>query len=773
MKTPSSLPLLLLFAALPAAADPKPGARCDTEWLEKTRATMSQPGRSVSDERLEVVSDIVKLKFGQLKTCDAATWRHLATLEPIAGEVVMDMKTHQVIGGTALRWRNPAAADFWKDATVAQHIGLVLVVSDFYAEIDAQAAAIVAAGDAVLDAAKALGYADFQVSPQTLAELGKGTTGGPIGAIKPRLATIFKEGELKAASVAPEQLGATMRKLVNDGPTLGDSVVAFRMAVLGLSEKIGTLGKSNAFFKARVGADIPGVYALTSGLPKDFILVEAKKPNALAEEKYGAALASLVGPGTLPEFKDQGMRGAALLDPIDMGLRNLIAIRSAEVDKIVATAKARLGGKSIAQFEVSARTSAEASKQPANSLAAAVVARLAESPEYQQLDSMYENKKRQPDGEAWAKTKEAQEMFAARETMLKSAGSAKVETRPDGSRVIVFEKAGKKVALTSIPPSAVEGDADTRNNVAGRIARLIVEGEAGDAKNQALFAAIGGAGQPGAPLNTNLKPGESELARAVPPATKKIRDGAAGCDNPKDLVRNDYETYAARQRAAAAEMAGGNVRSRNDVEKKRLEALAASDVECKKKKDAAAAIKQDYFDDPAIAKAAREKAAGEAEAWCAAGRTVIEDAAKTKITALAAAEAGDRDPAKLRAKADADLAAGFGAAVLASVDALRKDYTTAGSPRLKKLAEATGNSSKLTTFTALWFTLEWPQEASKNKDLEAATTDCAKALGLGDAKSSPSYRNPDNPDNVDKYCKVNEKLTKYIAGSKGSVQPLP
>ena len=92
MKTPSSLPLLLLFAALPAAADPKPGARCDTEWLEKTRATMSQPGRSVSDERLEVVSDIVKLKFGQLKTCDAATWRHLATLEPIAGEVVMDMK---------------------------------------------------------------------------------------------------------------------------------------------------------------------------------------------------------------------------------------------------------------------------------------------------------------------------------------------------------------------------------------------------------------------------------------------------------------------------------------------------------------------------------------------------------------------------------------------------------------------------------------------------------------------------------------------------------
>lgn len=78
MKTPSFLAIVLFVAALPsgAAAAPKTGARCDSDWLEKTQAIMSQSGRSVSDERIALPTapdTVVRLQFGHLGTCDAAT----------------------------------------------------------------------------------------------------------------------------------------------------------------------------------------------------------------------------------------------------------------------------------------------------------------------------------------------------------------------------------------------------------------------------------------------------------------------------------------------------------------------------------------------------------------------------------------------------------------------------------------------------------------------------------------------------------------------------
>lgn len=771
MKTPSSLALILFLAALPAAAEPKPGERCDVKWLEETQAIMSQSGRSVSDERVEVVGNIVKLKFGGPKTCDAATWRHLATVEPV-GEPVLDARTGQPVGGTALRWRSRAAGDFWKDTAVAQHIGLVLVVDDMFRAVDAKAAAIVAAGDEVIDAAKALGLADFTVSEKPLGELSRGTSGGPIGLLKPRVVTIFEETKQGPSTVPPDQLGATMRKLVTDGPSLGDAVIRFRLAVLGLEAELGRLGSSDAFLKKRVAGATEGLKDYTPGLPSTFVLVEATRPHALAQEKYAAALSALVGPGTVPALGDQGLRAPALLDPVDLALRNLIAIRSAEVDRIHAAAKARLKGKSVAQFEVAARTSAEAEKLPKNSLAASVVERLSESRDYQQLDSLYAGNIARH-GADWAKTPDGVAMARAREEMLAAARSATVETAADGSKVVTFTQGGRKVALTSVVPDAVENSESARRDVAGMIARYIVTGAKEDARNQAMWAAIGGAGQPGQPLDTGLSGGEAALARTLPPESKKIKEGAAGCENPKDLIRNDYETYAARKREAAADMAGDNVRSRNDVEKKRLEQLTAADAACKAKKAEAAAIRQDYFDDPAIAAAAREKAAAEAEAGCVAARQAIEDAAKARIAELAAAEAGDRDPAKLRAKADAELTVAFSAAILASVDTLRKDYTTGGSPRLKELSALTRGSSKLTAHTTLWFDKEWPRDEARKAELQAAVAACAKDLGLGDASSSPSYRNPEKPDNVDEHCKINKNLTAYIKESAARVRPAP
>jgi hypothetical protein len=774
MKTPSFLPLLILFAALPAAADPQPGERCEVKWLETTQAILSKPGGYRADlDRIEVVGDSVKLKFGSLKTCDAATWRNLATVEPISGEVVLDPRTKQPVGGVGLRWRNSAAAAFWKDADAAQQIGFVLVASDFYAIIDAKAKAIVAAGDEVIDAAKALGFVDFKASEKSLAELSKGTSGGPTGAIKPRLVTVFAES--KPASIPQEQFGPTMRKLVNDGPTLGDAVVRFRVAVLDLEATLGSLGKSSDFLKKRGVGAIAGLNDFTSGLPKEFVAVAAVPASALAEDKYASALAALVGPGARAELGDQGLRGAALLDPIDLGLRNLIIARSAEVDLIFAAAKKRLGGKTIADFGVTERTNGLAGKEKPGSLSEAVVKRLSESPDYKKLDAMYEDRRGKPGFDEWAKSSEAQGILTARDSMIAAARTAAVETTPDG-KVVVFTQGGKKIALTSVVPSSVENDPAARNDVAGMISRYIVEGAKDDASTRAALAVVGGAAEVGKPMDTNLTTKEGEVAKTVPPAIKKINDGAAGCDNPKDLVRNDYETYAARQRAAAAAMAGGNVRDRNQIEKTRTAALAASAVECDKRK-AAAAVKKgaDDFDGADVVADLRAKALAEAKAWCEDDVKKIEGDAVLAAKTLTEAEAGARNPKALSDKADADLAASFSVAVSASVETLRKDYTNpAGGPRVKKLiadAALSGSSPRLFALTTLWFDQNWPQKDEKR--FLSAVTLCAEKLGFKPGSDKASYQNPENPDNVAKTCGIQADLTKSIKDSVGSVHLLP
>ncbi|MDP3542874.1 MAG: hypothetical protein Q8T11_10465 [Elusimicrobiota bacterium] len=721
------------------------------KWLEEKQAIMLKPGGTVPGDQVEEANSYLRLKFGSLKTCEAATWRHLATVE--AGE---------------LKWRNPAAAEFWKEATAAHHMGLVLVVDDFYRVIDAKAAAIVAAGDEVIDAAKGLGFADFKAAEKTLADLSKDTSGGPLGAVKPRLVTLHEAGKYESASVPPGQLEATMRKLVNDGPTLGDAIVSFRLAVLDLYATLGALGQSDAYLKTRGVIAGPALKNFTSGLPADFVEIEAVRANALAEEKYASALGALVGPGSaIKTFEDQGLRNGALLDPVDLALRNLVAIRSAEVDHIHAAAKARLKGKSIALFGVAARIATEAAKQEKSSLSEAVVLRLADSAEYQQLDALYENNKARR-GEAWAKGPDGIAMARARDQILEAASSAEVVTNADGSRTVVYTQNDKKIAVTGVVPSAVLGNPAVRRDVAGIISRFIVQGSHKDARNQAMWAAIGGAGQPGRPLDVPLTGPERDLARDLPPEVQKIRAGAAGCESPKDMVRNDYETYAARKREAAASMAGENLRSRNDVEKKRLERLAAADLVCKQEKAAAETLPQDYFDDPALAADERRKAVATAEADCVKKKEAIEVLAREEHAKRTAAEGAERDHKKLRTTADEELELAFKSAILRSVATLRREYATAGSPRLRALSEATGASPKLPLYTQMWFDLEWPQDASMQKELQSAVSSCAKELGFGDASDAPAYQNPEKTDVVDKSCKIRENLTKYITASRES-----
>lgn len=143
---------------------------------------------------------------------------------------------------------------------------------------------------------------------------------------------------------------------------------------------------------------------------------------------------------------------------------------------------------------------------PTNLLAEAVVKRLAESSEYAKLDSRYENNKAKR-GDEWTKLPEAQAVFQAREEILNAARSATVETYEDGSKCVVFTQNGTKISLTSVVPSEVEKDAATRDDVAGLIARFIVNEARDHAKYQAAMAAIHAAENPPLPdINRSSAP---------------------------------------------------------------------------------------------------------------------------------------------------------------------------------------------------------------------------------------------------------------------------
>lgn len=784
MKTPSSLAIIFLAAALPgaAAAAPKAGARCDVEWLEKTQAIMSQSGRSVSDERIEVVGDVVKLKFGHAATCDAATWRQLATVEPV-GEPVLDQKTGQPVGGTALRWRNRAAGDFWKDTAVAQHIGLVLVVNDFFGSVDAKAAAVIAAADEVIDAGKAMGFADFTVSEKTLAELSKGTSGGPIGAVKPRLVTVFEEGKQKPASIPQEQFGPTMRKLVADGPTLGDSVVKFRVAVLALEAELGRLGKSDEFLKKRISGGTQGLTDFTSGLRKEFVLVPADKASALSKDKYKSALDALTGPGALPELGDQGLRAPALLDPVDLALRNLVAIRSAEVDKIHAAAVKRLGGKTLVAYEVATRAAGDA--KGATPLGAAALKALAETKEYAQLDALYDaslKKKGADDPETLA-------IGRAREEMKTAALSTKLEPDKDGRQAIVFTQNGRKAVLGSIvpPKEGAEGDA-ARENAADIVARFIVEGaKQSDTYRSVAKAVLGGdaALNPGGSLPTGITSAELPVSKEVPPAIAKINADGSGCKDPRDIYRNNFESYAARKQKAAAEMASGNVRSRTEIESKQAAEEEASAAECARRKAEVAAMTVDSFSGNLDAQKAAKLSV--VEKWCKDDLTEIAARAKKAKDALAADTAANakRDPAKGITAANAELDAAFGVAIAGSVSSLRKDYINPKiTARQRKVVEDAGLNAqsypRLQAFSKMWFMERWPEGDELNgsageerkKILLAAIAKCKTDLGfepLKDQNSKVSYGNPENPDTVAKKCSIHKDLVEWIKLKKNTV----
>ncbi len=776
MKTPSYLPLLLLFAALPAAAINSNVDRCATPWLEETQATMAKSGGMVVDaERIEIVNGIGKLKFGVFKTCDWGTWRLLGS-------------------GNPLVWTNAQAGKQWEDGTVGTQTGLLLVADDFYRNFDPKAADVLAKADAVIEAAVKLGAATSVDSGKTLNELLKGNPGGQFSGLKPKTVTVV-EAKAQKTGLARQDLGPVLRLLIDDkGATRGggSAVKAFRRAVLELNAEIGRQGVSTAAVEKRTGIPKPAVTDFIPGLPKGYIAPKLGKDAEMDDKNFDDALAALIGVKPVTALDDASAREGALLDRADLGVRNLLAVRAAQIEQIVKESKPRLDGKTITQLEVSARADAESAKQPANSLSAAVVKRLADSPEYMKLDSLYENQKNAPGGDEWVKKPEAQALLAARENILKAARSATVETDAEGNKVVVFTQGGKKVALTAIVPSAVENDAETRNDVAGMISRFIMDGAQTDAKIHAVLAAFDPGTEPGLVLDTGMDQEQKKLAGTIP-AVKKVKDGARGVNSLADLGRNDYERYAARQRAAATEKAVENQRLRKAIEQKRDADIAAAEVACKRDSAGVESVcksslatadslpKTDDFESADALAARRKEAHDAAAAMCTAerGRATADcKAKKDAITAKAVTDLAARDEAEkasnpdtVNAETDRALADSFKSAVIATVATLRTEYSTAGSSRQRKLikdAELSGTSPRLAIFVGFWFDQNWPLENAEKQGAAAAA--CATALGLGDRSAAPSFHNPENGDAVAERCAIHAPLAKYVKDAKGSVK---
>lgn len=758
MKPLSFTAILILFAALPAAAKLKAGQRCDTAFLDKVAKEFTGIG-SIADERIKKADRVVAgemvtrgvLEAGDSKVCDAGTWRHLAT-------------------GAPLVWRNADAGKYWDGGNAKQNAALLLIADDFFKALDPKVVDLLAAADEVIAAGVAIGVAVTAEPAKEHLDFLKANSGGSLAALTPKSVSLTVPDDKKGGTVAPDAVVATWQKLLDEkGATKsgGEAVLRFRQAVLALGADIARQSAANESVLRRAGVDVAGVRDFIPGLPSGIAAQNFDKAAAAQDTKYDAALASLTGKGEL-QLTDATPRADALLDRVDIGLRNLVAVRAAQVAQIVAAAKSKLNGKTITAIGVAARASSAAAtvKDP---LGQAAMKALAQTPEYMRLDAMYENVRAKPgtpenDALVRAIDRERKDMQAA-------ALSATVEADAGGRKSVVYTQGERKAVLGSLVPpiDGAGGDRD-RENAADIIAALIVDRAHAKASYKTLMAAIGGAGEPGQILPSDVTPEEKPVAAQVPAEIKPVKALSDG--SIADWFRNDHERYAARQRAAAAELATANKRERDVIAEDLGDKLAASKLVYQRELAAAAALKGTAFDSKERIDAAREAARAAAEAQNAARERDIRAAAQARVDARVKAESTSNADI-INAEADKVLTASFRRAIEVTVATLRGEYVTDDSSRQNKLirdSKVGETSATLIGFINIWFNDNWPKAPETAANLKPAVTTCAAALGLGDKAASPSYRNPENPDTVADHCKVHSDLTKFVVAKKGTVK---
>ena len=512
-----------------------------------------------------------------------------------------------------------------------------------------------------------------------------------------------------------------------------------------------------------------------AGLPSGFVFAK-EADTASNDVKFASALKLLVGDAKALEDVSAG----GLLESVDIGARNLVAVRAVQIEQIVAAAKEKLKDKTITGIEASAQAALAARAQPTNKLGADVLRRLSETPEFEKLNELYRTASADasPAGVTRAKL-----ILAERNKLEVAALSATVAEDPTTKKQVVQytqSPGATPTTFNNIVPESLNDDA-TRANKAAIIARFILAGAKNDASYQAVMAAVGGDGQRGGSLESGLANGaEREAAKQVPAAYQAIKDGAAGCESPKDAFRNDLNTYAARQRERAADKTTSNQNVVAKINEDRDAALEKNKTTCSLELEAAGALQKKHDFESVASLEARRSAARDA-AKIACDKRVI-DITKVADDALAArviAEQKDNADLIIQA-ADKTVTDGLKAQLRQSVKTLRAQYLARSSARQKKLikdAGLSGPGGQLDGYTTTWFDDNWPGvtlEATlpASAKLQAAIDACAQKLGLGESvgsKNAPSYVNPQSTDKVADACGIHDSLSKSVKAEIGTV----
>ena len=821
MKTPSLLLLLAAAALASPAAAADPAHRCDVAWLTKVQATPL--GGSIDDTNKYLVpgtaagQPVVIDILNPSKLCDATVWHYLAVLAPV-GEPILDPRTRLPIGGVTLRWNDDNIKQDWA-AGLAEQIKLLLAIDSLYQIVDGLGRDALTKGDAAAEAAvkSAIAARKDGAGVDKLKTLGltadafagdKGyelvaaptvaATGMPAPDVK-AFAQIVEDGPA-AAPATPARPATSGHPAVAARPAgpktlkAGAAVIEFRRSIIALANALAVHSARRDLMQASgVGAKVTVDLALHG--PLWAATGEVAGPNgkstvpdttAANVEVYTGASKFITDPA-ITAADDDSTHASAALSGLDYGLRNLIALRIAAVNKAVAQAKTLLAGRSVAEtLAASARANTPLPAATGSAaMAAAVLEHLKGNKDYQDLSALYDANSAKPE---WAAS-DAGKAVTAQLNSIRADAAATTIVRTASGRALQYSIGGQKVTDTGISVADLDRSPAYRENMADAIAQNIASNPWSAAATAALMAVRN---QP--PVVPPLTAAQQAAAGLLPPVVPAIVVSAPVV-SPYDALlkatpsagffnflnpKGSVSRYASKANTDSAATAQHQAEQRTQTESAANDAADAAQARLEAEHSRLAAAPFDPEDSPAVAtaKRARDLAAFDAKAALdikAAHDKVIAADTRYVPSAKAAADLAARRQA-LNDTVDAAYSDGITRAV-ASLNALYKAPTSAQRSYAEDKSGYKGEfyvkyainpvngqpAGRVDTF----FTTKWAGPQSP-----VAIASCKTALGFKKDGDSGDFKDP-SVDNVDKKCGVRDGLVALLVSYKGSNKNLP
>ena len=804
MKNPSLALLIAAAAASPAAAG-DPSHRCDLARLQKVlpyasyadlppiedkNVLTTEPnpnGGQTMDGR--TVGQRVVLKLAEARyLCKEMVWRYLAALPP--GTVFYDPdKTHPPVSAAALHWNDPALGKEW-NAGLEHQIKILLAVDELYFRADTRGLDVLSKADEVVNAAVESGVVVKGVAgPHPVGEglyklRDEGLTTPDLA--KEEVYEVAPPASSTAAAASSAGLKA-LSKLLNDDASKalkpGPAVLAFRRAVIMLANELAVRSTQNELMSrqglASVSRDFspsPAAAAAAQAALIDSAGNTTLPPGVEArDDAYASALKFLIGPETekITAADDASPHDSAALSRLDYGLRNLIALRVAAVDRAVAEAGKRLSGRGVAETVAASSRGQKVQGNPnSKAMAAEVLRHMEWFKTYQELDTLDKN----PDP-AWRNSSSGKAVRAQMEKWREDAAKTAV-VEGDGGRRLWHSRGGKMVEMPGVDPEGLKKDSFFRNYVAREIASGLVLSLSLEAR--AVLDAFRGAGAPGTRVAPALTPREAEAAAQLPPVAAPAAQAPSGA---YDAVLAEVPAVVTRLRIAfiPIPLADDHRLARYDsIEKAKIAREAAAQV-AKREADQRAlnreldAIQEradaerrkiqsapsDPDDTPAVALWKRSEAQDALERRTAAAQAkVVQDGQARRVDPDAAAAGLKAERDRLNAKVDAAYSDG----VAQAIEALNAEYKREGNPRRSYAERQSGYTGPYYRLSRVddYFKKNWRGDAQK-----PAIEKCKAALGFQKDVDSGVFRDP-SADNVERICGVRDGLIAALASYKGT-----